>query len=162
MVSFQVCMGMESEKQTSQPFWMLKTLDEMSSSEWESLCDGCARCCLYKLQDEDTGEIFFTRVVCKYLDLETCRCTDYEHRNEIMPTCIELNPRLARELTWIPSTCAYARLARGEKLSWWHPLVSQNRSSVHIAGISVKDRCISEDLVDLETELEDYVVDWIK
>ena len=139
-------------------FWERKTLSEMSPEEWESLCDGCARCCLYKLEDEDTGEFFYTNVVCRYLETGSCRCQVYERRTELMPTCLALNVRLAAELKWMPASCAYRLLAEGKPLPGWHPLVSGNPESIHEAGISVRGFTIAEADVDMD-HLEDYIVD---
>ena len=144
----------------SQPFWKTKTLAEMSPQEWESLCDGCARCCLYKLQDEETGEIFYTDVVCRLLDTQRCRCTAYYERTVLMPTCLVLNPELVQQLKWMPKTCAYRLLAEGKNLEWWHPLVSGDPSTVHEAGISVRWKTQAENEVDMD-HLEDYIVDWL-
>ncbi len=137
-------------------FWKKKDLDAVSREEWEALCDGCARCCLYKLEDED-GNFYFTNVVCRLLNLDTCRCTDYENRNTVMPTCIELNPELARTLGWLPSSCAYYLLATGQPLPDWHPLVSGRAGTVHSAGISILGKAIPEPEVDMD-HLEDYIV----
>lgn len=141
-------------------FWKKKSLEEMNQEEWEALCDGCARCCLYKLQDEETGEVFYTNVVCRLLDVERCRCTAYSERSSLMPTCLVLNPQQARELKWMPQTCAYRLLAEGKPLEWWHPLVSGDPNTVHLAGISVRYRVIEEKDADME-DLESYVVDWL-
>jgi uncharacterized protein len=138
-------------------FWKTKTLAEMTPAEWESLCDGCARCCLYKLEDEDTGEYFYTNVVCRFLNTDTCRCTVYDQRTELMPTCVALNVRLAGELKWMPASCAYRLLAEGQPLPTWHPLVSGNPNSIHEAGISVEGITLAEDEVDMEN-LEEYVI----
>lgn len=135
-------------------------MEKMTREQWEALCDGCARCCLFKLEDEDSGEIHFTSVVCKLLDLETCRCTRYADRHELVPTCLVVTPQLSRELKWMPSTCAYRRLAEGKGLDWWHPLVSGNPNSVHKAGVSVREIAVSEEEINPD-DLEDYVVDWI-
>lgn len=143
-----------------QPFWKTKTLAEMSPQEWESLCDGCARCCLYKLQDEETGEIYYTDVVCRLLDTQRCRCTAYLERTVLMPTCLVLNPDLVQQLKWMPKTCAYRLLAEGKDLEWWHPLVSGDPSTVHEAGISVRWKTQAENEVDMDN-LEDYIVDWL-
>lgn len=129
----------------------------MITLEWESLCDGCARCCLYKLQDEDTGEYFYTNVVCRLLNLETCRCTAYTERTILMPTCLALTPELVRSLDWLPTSCAYRLLAEGNPLPEWHPLVSGNAGTVHAAGISVMGKTLSEEDVDMDN-LEEYIV----
>lgn len=141
-------------------FWKKKALSELSQEEWEALCDGCARCCLYKLEDEDTGEIFYTNVVCRLLDSYRCRCTDYPNRHVLVPTCLLLDPDLIHRIKWMPQTCAYRLLAEGKELQPWHPLISGDASSVHQAGISVRYRVVEEKDADMEN-LEDYVVDWL-
>ncbi len=100
------------------PFWRRKTLAEMTRGEWESLCDGCARCCLDKLEDDDTSEISYTEVACRLLDLGTCRCTDYSNRTRFVPDCVVLTPRTVARLTWLPSTCAYRLISEGKDLAW--------------------------------------------
>jgi uncharacterized protein len=134
------------------PFWKQKKLKEMSSSEWESLCDGCARCCLVKLEDEDTGRIHFTSAACKLLDGDSCRCTDYANRSKKVPDCVRLTPGNVGKLSWLPHSCAYRLLAEGKDLPWWHPLVSGRAETVREAGISVAGRTRSEELFD-EDEL---------
>ncbi len=126
------------------PFWATKSLDTMTKDEWESLCDGCARCCLHKLEDEETGKIFYTDVACRLLDMNTCRCTRYGERRRLVPDCVVMSPDSVDDLCWLPSTCAYRRLGEGKELSWWHPLVSGNAETVHDAGISVQGRAASE------------------
>ncbi|TNE42559.1 MAG: YcgN family cysteine cluster protein [Alphaproteobacteria bacterium] len=143
----------------NKPFWKSKSLTEMTHAEWESLCDGCARCCLLKLEDEDTGEIIFTNVACHLLDQETCRCTNYAKRSKLVPTCIKVTAENAAALAWMPPTCAYRLLAEGKDLFPWHPLVSGDPESVHKAGISVRGRVVSEEGID-EEDLEDYQADW--
>lgn len=140
-------------------FWEEKTLDEMNDQEWEALCDGCARCCLIKLEDEDTGQIVTSDVHCKLMDTNDCSCTQYMERQKLVPDCIKLTPQNVREIKWMPVTCAYRRLLEGKGLAWWHPLISGTRETVHQAGISVKDRAVSEELVG-EDEWEDHIVGW--
>ena len=126
------------------PFWETKTLGQMDAREWESLCDGCGRCCLIRFEDEDTGEIIPTRVACRLLDTETCRCSNYQHRKRFVPDCIKLTPGAIEHLTWMPRTCAYRRLYEGRGLADWHPLVSGDPQSVVKAGVSVRGQIISE------------------
>jgi uncharacterized protein len=139
-------------------FWKTKTLEEMNREEWEALCDGCARCCLYKLQDEDTDEVYYTNVVCRLVDSQRCRCTEYANRSTLMPTCLTLNVDLVNRLNWMPKTCAYRLLAEGKELEWWHPLVSGDPESVHRAGISIRHKVVEEKDAEMEN-LEDYVVE---
>ena len=143
----------------SEPFWRTKTLEEMTSAEWESLCDGCGRCCLNKLEDWDTGEIYWTNVACTLLDGGSCRCKKYEARFETVPDCVSLTPEEVRTLTWLPPTCAYRLVADGRDLAWWHPLVSGDAATVHEAGVSVRGQVVSEDDVPVEA-YEDHVVLW--
>ena len=140
------------------PFWKAKPLNELTPEEWESLCDGCARCCVIKFEDEDTGRIYHTNVVCELLDIYHCRCTQYTTRSILVPTCLTLTPDLVTELSWMPETCAYRLLAEGKDLPMWHPLVSGSPSSVHQAGISVRGKVVSGIDVDPD-DLPDYVVD---
>jgi len=142
------------------PFWRTKRLSEMTPSEWESLCDGCGRCCLNKLIDEDTNATVFTDVGCTLLDGETCRCKDYKNRQAKVPDCVRLTWRNVRRLAWLPPTCGYRLVANGQDLPWWHPLVSGSPETVHEAGISVRGRVTaSEDDVPDE-KLEEYIVAW--
>jgi uncharacterized cysteine cluster protein YcgN (CxxCxxCC family) len=124
----------------SEPFWKRKTLAEMSAEEWESLCDGCGRCCLNSLEDEDTGEIYLTDVTCRLFDPATCRCTDYARRAKRVRDCVTLRPDNIGELTWMPKTCAYRLVHEGKDLFWWHPLVSGDPESVHASGASVRGK----------------------
>ena len=141
-------------------FWEHKTLAEMTPEEWESLCDGCARCCMIKLQDEDTDQIVHTAVVCHLLDLDSCRCTAYGQRHQRVPDCINFHADLVTQLAWLPQTCAYRRLAEGRPLASWHPLVSGRVDSVHAAKVSVRGKVVSEAMVHAD-DLEDMVVHWV-
>ncbi len=142
------------------PFWKEKPLEGLSPAEWESLCDGCGRCCLVKLEDADTGQIHFTDVACKLLDAGTCRCSDYAHRRRKVRDCIKLTPAAARTLGWLPPSCAYRLVAEGRDLAWWHPLVSGRPDSVHEAGVSVRGRVkVSEREVRLD-DYPDHIVAW--
>ena len=111
----------------------------MTHDEWESLCDGCGRCCLHKLEDEEDGRIYYTRAACSLLDISTCRCKDYDNRGKLMPDCIQLSIDNAQYFDWLPESCAYRLLAEGEDLPEWHPLISGTVDSVIKAGISVRD-----------------------
>ncbi len=149
-----------STKPAGAPFWRSKSLEEMTASEWESLCDGCARCCLVKLEDEDSGEIHFTDIGCTLLDAKGCRCADYPRRSQRVPDCVRLTPAAVRSLSWLPVTCAYRLIAEGKDLPDWHPLVSGSSESVHEAGVSVRGRVFaSED--DLPQDLwPDRIAQW--
>lgn len=138
-------------------FWEVKSLQEMSPTEWESLCDGCGKCCLNKLIDDDTEEIHHTDVACRLLDLHTCRCRDYADRKRQVPDCQVLTPEDIPNFRWLPSTCAYRLLSEGKPLFAWHPLISGDPETVHTGRISARDRAISEDdILDLETR----IVEW--
>lgn len=130
----------------------------MSAAEWESLCDGCGRCCLLKLEDEDTGDIYLTKLACKLLDVTTCQCRDYPNRHKHVSDCIALDPQKAAELSWLPPTCAYRRLDEGKDLPWWHPLISGDPHTVHAAGISIAAWAIPETSA-RAADLADYIVD---
>lgn len=144
-----------------QPFWEQKKLADMTPDEWESLCDGCAQCCVVKLEDADTGDVHFTDVVCHLLDQQQCRCTDYLHRSIRVPECVLLTPDNLDRLSWMPYSCAYRRLAEGRGLAWWHPLVSGSGDSVHESAASVRGKVVSEEYVE-EDDLELHVIDWIR
>lgn len=141
------------------PFWHTKRLDEMSRQEWESLCDGCARCCLNKLEDWDTGEIIWTNVACSLLDDGSCRCKDYHNRLETVPDCVPLDVEKVHTLTWLPPTCAYRLLDEGYDLYWWHPLVSGDPDTIHQAGISVRGKVVSEEGMEVE-DYENHIAMW--
>jgi len=140
-------------------FWKTKPLDQLDPQEWEQLCDGCGRCCLVKLEDEDTGAIYTTSVACSLFDNQTCRCTDYENRFEKVSDCIDLDPGKVDELSWLPPTCAYRLRHEGKQLANWHPLNSKTQQSVIDAGISIVGQTISEDEVE-EERLGDYLQEW--
>jgi len=142
------------------PFWKTKSLAEMTQDEWESLCDGCGRCCLVKLEDEDDGTIYFTDIGCRLFDDATCRCHDYENRDRRVDDCVRLTAQNLGELNWLPPTCAYRLLADGHDLYWWHPLVSGDPESVHAARISVRDRVFSDEDALPEDKLADHIVSW--
>jgi uncharacterized cysteine cluster protein YcgN (CxxCxxCC family) len=142
------------------PFWRRKTLAEMTAQEWESLCDGCGRCCLNKLEEEDTGKFYFTDVGCRLLDSETCRCRNYSKRAALVPDCVRLTPQNVGKLHWLPPTCAYRLIADGRDLYWWHPLVSGDPESVHAAGVSVRGRVSETEETVPDDELEDHIVSW--
>ncbi len=139
-------------------FWKTKTLAEMTTAEWESLCDNCGKCCLNKLEDEDTGDIFFTSVVCNLIDLNTCRCTRYAERTTLVPECIDLKQHDFAEYTWLPSTCAYRLLTDGNELPSWHPLITGDPESVKEAGVSISSYAMKESEVE---DLEDHIIEWL-
>jgi uncharacterized protein len=140
-------------------FWEDKRLEDMTQEEWEALCDGCGRCCLIKLEDEDSGEIFSSDVHCRLLDSKTCRCIDYADRKRHVPDCIKLDIENVRTISWIPTTCAYRRLAEGRGLAWWHPLVSGDPQTVVDVGISICGRTVAEADVP-EGEWENHIATW--
>jgi uncharacterized protein len=140
-----------------EPFWKTKSLDEMNAEEWESLCDGCGRCCLHKLRDEETDELSFTNVACRLLDLHSCRCGDYARRQLRVPDCVSLTHKALADIDWLPPSCGYRRIRDGKGLAWWHPLVSGDPDTVHQAGVSVRGRVISERRAGA---LEDHIVAW--
>jgi len=135
-------------------FWKRKSLNEMTSEEWESLCDGCAVCCLRKIEDEQSGELYFTDVACRLLDTHRCRCTDYQLRARKVADCLVLAADKPDLYHWLPASCAYRLLAEGQDLPEWHPLITSHPESVHEAGISVRGRVTSE------TDTEEWSVLW--
>ena len=141
-------------------FWEEKTLQELSHEEWESLCDGCGKCCLYKLEDEDSGEIYFTCVACKLLDTQNGGCRDYPGRLQQVPDCIQLRQVDIGSINWLPSTCSYRLVSEGKALPSWHHLVSGDPAAVHEAGASVVGKVYDEEQVELD-ELQDYIVHWV-
>ena len=154
-------MAGKSDSAQEVPFWRRKSLNEMTDSEWESLCDGCGRCCLNKLEeDESAVETFYTDVGCRLLDGHTCRCRNYEGRLGLVDDCVRLTPASLKTIKWLPPSCAYVLLAQGRDLYWWHHLVSGDADTVHAAGVSVRGRVRATELDVPDEELEDYIVDW--
>lgn len=139
-------------------FWRKKPLADLSQDEWEALCDGCAKCCLVRFEDEDTGDIATTRMACRLLDHTLCRCSDYGNRLARVPGCAQLTADRVAAFSWLPETCAYRLVANGHDLPWWHHLVSGSRDSVHEAGQSVRGKVVCETQVD-EADWEDHVID---
>jgi uncharacterized cysteine cluster protein YcgN (CxxCxxCC family) len=139
-------------------FWQTTPLEQMSREQWESLCDGCAKCCLQKLEDEETQEVFFTNIVCDLLDPVSCRCTDYANRSVRVPTCVTLSLTDLADPYWLPDTCAYRLLAENRPLPPWHPLVSGDPASVEAAGHSIRGRSVPESEAD---DWEHHLIDWI-
>ena len=143
--------------ESTKKFWQLKSLDEMNLNEWESLCDGCGRCCLEKLEDEESGEILFTDVACQLFDCKRCRCKSYEKRTDIVEDCRRLTPENIMTLSCLPETCAYRLLAEGKNLEWWHPLVSGSQKTVNQAGISITDFVLPSKGVSPD-DLENHII----
>ncbi|MBW9263431.1 MAG: YcgN family cysteine cluster protein [Candidatus Thiodiazotropha sp. (ex. Lucinisca nassula)] len=145
--------------ETTEPFWRTKSLEALSPEEWESLCDGCAKCCLQKLEDEETREIYFTNVVCDLLDQENCRCTHYQERSILVPNCITLQPKDLKDPYWLPPTCAYRLIAEGKDLPAWHPLQCSGESrQMRLGGHSIHGKVVSESEAD---DWEHHLIDWI-
>ena len=140
-------------------FWETVPLARMTPEEWEAVCDGCAKCCLVKLEDADDGTVYFTDVHCALLEVEACRCGDYAHRTTRVPDCVVLTPARLADVHWLPTSCSYRRLADGRGLAAWHPLVAGDTAAVHRAGLSVRGRAVCETAV-APDDLEDHVVDW--
>lgn len=140
------------------PFWKAKTLAEMTAAEWESLCDGCGKCCLQKLEDEDSGDVYYTRVVCQYMT-DDCRCSQYEKRQELVPNCVWLTPKDVDQFFWLPETCAYRLVAEGKDLPSWHPLISGDPQRIHMVDASIKHWDLVRDNALPEEDWEDYIID---
>ncbi len=148
-----------SRARRDEPFWKAKPLAKMTEAEWESLCDGCGKCCLVKLEDMDTAEIFYTGLHCKLLNPNTCQCSDYANRKTYVPECVKLTPESISGLDWLPRTCAYRLIHEGKDLFDWHHLVCGDRWEVHRRGVSAMGKVISEEDVD-EEDAFDHLVDW--
>jgi len=143
----------------SRRFWERKPLTKLNQQEWEALCDGCGKCCLNKLEDADTGDVALTRVACRLLDDESCRCTQYDIRHQFVPECIVLSPKnLDEHAYWMPQTCAYRLLWEGKSLPEWHPLLTGTPKSVHDAGVSVQGWTVSE-FETPEDDWEDHIIE---
>lgn len=144
---------------SSEFFWKNKKLEDMTTDEWEKLCDGCGQCCMHKVEDEDTGKIYLTSVACKLLDTQTCKCTNYSQRHKFVKDCIKLDYNLLKTVNWLPKTCSYLKILRGEELEWWHPLLSTSTDTVHKAKISAKDMItIAEDKLISEEEYINHII----
>lgn len=141
-------------------FWQTKTLDQMTSEEWESLCDGCGQCCMIKLEDDDTGEVFRTNVSCQLLELESCRCLDYQNRFEKVPECVSVSLEKVKQFEWMPETCAYRLKYEGKPLFDWHPLITGSSKEMLSLGHSVSSYAISEEYIHPE-QLQDHLVEKI-
>lgn len=141
-------------------FWQTKSLEQMNAEEWEALCDGCAKCCLVKLQDEDNDDIFYTNVSCELLDTDSCRCRDYAGRHNVVDDCIKLDKDNIHRLSWLPSTCSYRLIAAGKSLPEWHHLISGSRQTLHSYGASLRGRVISELNVN-DDDIEDHIIHWV-
>lgn len=140
-------------------FWQQKTLSQMTSSEWESLCDGCGKCCLNKIIDDDTEELHFTNVACHLLNTKSCQCKKYEQRFKLVKDCVKVSLDDIEQFHWLPGSCAYRLLAEGNDLPEWHPLITGSKSAMHKAGASIRGKIISETTIDPDN-LEDYIVLW--
>ena len=141
-------------------FWLNKSLEQMSPGEWESLCDGCGKCCLHKLEDEDSQEIAYTRVICRYFDESSCRCKVYSTRKSLVPACVILKPTNLKDLPRMPSTCAYRLLYEGKNLPDWHPLISGDRQAIAESGNTVSGKVISEEFAH-EDGYDEHLVQWV-
>lgn len=140
-------------------FWETKQLDQMNKAEWEAVCDGCGKCCLNKLEDEDTGDVALTRVACRLLDNETCLCTQYPIRHQFVPECIVLTPKTIEDnMYWLPRTCGYRLLYEGRPLYDWHPLIAGTPDAIHAAGVTMQGRTVPEFEVD-EDDWEDHIIE---
>ena len=141
-------------------FWERKPLTALNRREWELLCDGCARCCLLKMEDEETGQLYYTRIVCRHLNLDTGRCGVYAQRTRLVPTCHRLSADTLEQIYFMPRTCAYRLLAEGKPLPPWHPLVAGNREQMQQAGITLQGRVLSERYVHPDG-WDEHVIDWV-
>ena len=139
------------------PDWLDKPLHELSTDQWESLCDGCGKCCMAKLQDAETDKIYYTNIACELFDAEHCRCTDYSVRTQKVAGCVSLSLDRLHEFEWLPSTCAYRLRLNGQPLPDWHPLLSMDKESVHIAGVSMRGKSVQ---LEQAGPIEHHIIDW--
>ncbi len=153
--------GKKGEKSTETPFWE-KPLAELTRTQWEKLCDGCGRCCLVKLEDEDTGIVHHTAVACKLLDHDSCQCGNYPERRKFVPDCVRLTLKKMETIPWLPPTCAYLLRHQGKPLPPWHPLISGDPMSVHRAGVSVRGKVEADEEEVAEDDLPDFIRAWPK
>jgi uncharacterized cysteine cluster protein YcgN (CxxCxxCC family) len=145
-------------EQNAKPFWQEKSLDQLSEEQWELLCDGCGKCCMHKLQDEDTDELLFTCISCEFLDTESCQCSVYSNRNKYVPDCLNLKYEdLPTVSEWLPETCAYRLLYKGQSLPQWHPLIAGTKKMMHENHFSVRSKAINERDVS-DDDWEDYIL----
>lgn len=142
-------------------WWNTLPLEALDTKQWEALCDGCAKCCLHKLEDADSGEVYYTKVRCRYLNEQNCRCTDYANRSTLVPHCIDLQQAEVSQLHWLPTTCAYRLRAAGEPLPAWHPLESGSPESVHSSEVSIRGRSISDEFVHPDG-YDEHIVQWVE
>ena len=145
----------------NQKFWKTKKLSELNHDEWESLCDNCGKCCVIKLINEKTNELFYTNVSCHLLDTNCCKCKDYENRKKLVPDCVKLTPKNLNQLDWMPNTCAYKLIHEGKELPDWHPLIQKTSKDINMENYSVAKRVISEKDINME-KITDYIFDWEK
>lgn len=146
---------------TGQAFWQTTPLAEMTREQWESLCDGCGQCCLHKLEDEESEEVFYTDIACEFLNLKTCQCSDYVNRKNIEPNCMVLTPELVSRCDWLPASCAYRLLEEGKPLEQWHPLLSGKSTSVHESGVSIAGVALSAKYIHPD-DYEERIIHWVK
>ena len=138
-------------------WWLDKSLSQMSRSEWEQLCDHCGKCCLLKLEDEGSGDVYYTDVACYLVEEETCKCGNYQEREILVPDCLKLTPDNLEQVSWMPLSCAYRRIMEGRGLSEWHHLVCGDKEEIHRQGISIKNKYVCESKVE---DVEERVVEW--
>ncbi len=143
--------------QITEPFWLTKSLQQLTQQEWESLCDGCGQCCLVKLTDDDTNKVYLTNVACKLLDTESCTCKDYQHRAERVSSCLLLSADKPELFNLLPETCAYRCLYEQRPLPEWHHLISKNKQAVHENGLSIREYAVSEEYIHPE-QLEEHII----